>query len=221
MPIFQQSLASYIKDIKRIPSLTIFDITKQIMKGLYFLHNEGIMHRDIKPANILINEYFHIKKGKYCNIAIGDFGSAKEFKNKPHVPYITTRYYRAPELLLDSSCYTNAIDLWSLGCTIVEMHTKTPLFRGEDNVGILCEMLKKMGIPTKQEFLELNVNLDDTIINAVIDKRSRHVSNKIENLKGFCYPRQIKSELMLYIINCLHFSPRNRLQFMFSVMDES
>tara|TARA_Y100001958_G_C21244379_1_gene573581 strand:- start:2499 stop:3560 length:1062 start_codon:yes stop_codon:yes gene_type:complete len=221
MPIFQQSLASYIKQISRIPSLHIFDITKQIMKGLHFLHNEGIMHRDIKPDNILISEFNHTKKGRYRNVVICDMGSAKEFRSHPHTAYITTRYYRAPELVLDSSYYTNAIDMWSLGCIIVEMHSKTPLFHGIDNVEILCEILQKIGLPSKQEFVELNMNLEEKTLDMIMNKRSNYVSNKVENIRAHCHPRQIKSELMVYIINCLHFSPRNRIQFMCSVMDES
>lgn len=70
-----------------------------------FVHSYGICHRDLKPENILKNDDGVIK--------ICDFGSAKVMKKDGlNTPYIVSRYYRAPELILACSDYTNKIDIW-------------------------------------------------------------------------------------------------------------
>jgi glycogen synthase kinase 3 beta len=70
-----------------------------------FVHKKGITHRDLKPENILKTESGVVK--------ICDFGSAKIIdENGMNTPYIVSRYYRAPELILACSDYTNKIDIW-------------------------------------------------------------------------------------------------------------
>lgn len=61
------------------------------------IHNNNLIHRDIKPENILLNKN---------ELKITDFGSSKEInKNEPYTPYVVSRYYRAPELLLCNKSY--------------------------------------------------------------------------------------------------------------------
>ena len=74
-----------------------------------------MIHRDIKPQNLLVDPTCHILK-------ICDFGSAKKYKhNDRSTSYITSRYYRAPELIFGNQKYDYAIDLWSAGCVIAEL----------------------------------------------------------------------------------------------------
>ncbi len=78
---------------------------KQILTGMAFVHKQGICHRDLKPENILISEEGVVK--------ICDFGSAKILSaSGMNTPYIVSRYYRAPELTLSCTDYTNKIDIW-------------------------------------------------------------------------------------------------------------
>lgn len=78
-----------------------------------------------------------------------DFGSAKKLiKGEPNVSYICSRYYRAPELIFGATEYTNAIDVWSMGCVIAEMVLGEPLFPGESAVDQLVEIIKILGTPT-------------------------------------------------------------------------
>ena len=78
---------------------------KQILAGLKFVHGKNICHRDLKPENILMTDDERIK--------ICDFGSAKEISAEGlNTPYIVSRYYRAPELILGCSDYSNKIDIW-------------------------------------------------------------------------------------------------------------
>jgi len=86
------------------------------------------MHRDIKPQNLLVDPTNHVLK-------ICDFGSAKVYSNEPgnvSVPYMQSRFYRAPELIFGCVDYNNAIDIWSVGCVISEIITGEPLFQGKD-----------------------------------------------------------------------------------------
>ena len=82
--------------------------TKQIFGGLFNMHFLGISHRDLKPENILIKDN---------QIKICDFGASKEL-NDMNCHFISSRHYRAPEVLMGSKNYNNAIDVWAAGCVI-------------------------------------------------------------------------------------------------------
>jgi serine/threonine protein kinase len=89
----------------------------QLFKALYYMSLTNLCHRDLKPPNILINpQTFEVK--------ICDFGSAKIFdKAESNVAYICSRYYRAPELVMQATDYHTEIDVWSIGCIMVELLT--------------------------------------------------------------------------------------------------
>lgn len=77
-----------------------------------------------------------------------DFGSAKKIvKGEKNVSYISSRYYRAPELIFGATEYTSAIDMWSAGCVFAELLLGNPLFAGESGVDQLVEIIKILGTP--------------------------------------------------------------------------
>lgn len=122
----------------------------QMFHGLNYLDAIGVCHRDIKPQNILVDQDKKILQ--FC-----DFGSAKKLKrNEPNVSYICSRYYRAPELIFNAEKYTNAIDMWSVGCVIAEMVLGYPIFQGENSVDQLVEIIKVLGTPKRSEIREMN-----------------------------------------------------------------
>lgn len=102
-------------------------LTFEIMKGVLYIHSKGVIHRDLKPLNILVNENWDVK--------ISDFGQSNVQVNSINkdynlTKYVTTRYYRAPELFLNfSSNYTTSIDMWSIGCVIAELFCKKVFIR--------------------------------------------------------------------------------------------
>ena len=99
---------------------------KQIITSLMVLAQSNIIHCDLKPENILLR---HPKRSA---IKVIDFGSSCR-DSKTVYTYIQSRYYRAPEVILGTR-YDVAIDMWSLGCTLIEMHTGEPLFGGANEV---------------------------------------------------------------------------------------
>lgn len=99
----------------------------QLLRGLKYVHSANVLHRDLKPSNLLLNAN--------CDLKIGDFGLARTTSETDFMTeYVVTRWYRAPELLLNCSEYTAAIDIWSVGCILGEIMTRNPLFPGKDYV---------------------------------------------------------------------------------------
>lgn len=116
----------------------------QILRGLKYIHSANVIHRDLKPSNLLINAN--------CDLKICDFGLARPTSENEHMTeYVVTRWYRAPELLLNSSDYTAAIDLWSVGCIFMELMNRKPLFPGKDHVHQMRLLTELLGTPTESD----------------------------------------------------------------------
>ncbi|OIW19831.1 hypothetical protein TanjilG_24544 [Lupinus angustifolius] len=112
----------------------------QLLRGLKYVHSANVLHRDLKPSNLLMNAN--------CDLKIGDFGLARTTSETDFMTeYVVTRLYRAPELLLNCSEYTSAIDVWSVGCILGEIMTREPLFPGKDYVHQLRLITELVGSP--------------------------------------------------------------------------
>lgn len=86
---------------------------------------------------------------------IADFGLAREIRSRPpYTDYVSTRWYRAPEVLLHSTRYSSAIDLWAVGCIASELYTFRPLFPGSSEVDQLFKVCSIMGTPDKHDWPE-------------------------------------------------------------------
>ncbi|CAF1702954.1 hypothetical protein HID58_010801 [Brassica napus] len=112
----------------------------QLLRGLKYVHSANVLHRDLKPSNLLLNAN--------CDLKLGDFGLARTKSETDFMTeYVVTRWYRAPELLLNCSEYTAAIDIWSVGCILGETMTREPLFPGKDYVHQLRLITELIGSP--------------------------------------------------------------------------
>ncbi|XP_029026932.1 dual-specificity tyrosine-(Y)-phosphorylation regulated kinase 1A, b isoform X1 [Betta splendens] len=114
---------------------------QQLCTALLFLATPelSIIHCDLKPENILLCN------PKRSAIKIVDFGSSCQLGQRIY-QYIQSRFYRSPEVLLGMP-YDLAIDMWSLGCILVEMHTGEPLFSGANEVDQMNKIVEVLGIP--------------------------------------------------------------------------
>jgi len=113
----------------------------QILRGMKYVHSAGIIHRDLKPSNIAVNED--------CELKILDFGLARPTENEM-TGYVATRWYRAPEIMLNWMHYHQTVDMWSVGCIMAEMLTGKALFPGTDHIDQLTRILVLCGTPNEE-----------------------------------------------------------------------
>ena len=113
--------------------------THSILKFLHLLNKNKIIHCDLKPENILL------KQPGRSGIKVIDYGLCC-FEQERIYTYIQSRFYRAPEVILGAQ-YGMPIDMWSLGCIIVELLTGYPLFPGEDEADQLACIIELLGMP--------------------------------------------------------------------------
>lgn len=120
----------------------------QILRGLKYIHSANVLHRDLKPSNLLLNTT--------CDLKICDFGLAR-VADPEHdhtgflTEYVATRWYRAPEIMLNSKGYTKSIDIWSVGCILAEMLSNRPIFPGKHYLDQLNHILGILGSPSKED----------------------------------------------------------------------
>lgn len=118
----------------------------QLLQGLVHMHRSEYFHRDLKPENLLVTNN---------TIKIADFGLAREVSSSPpFTDYVSTRWYRAPEVLLQSSSYTTAIDMWAVGAILAELFTLCPMFPGESEIDQLYKICCVLGTPDWTLFQE-------------------------------------------------------------------
>ncbi|XP_012502446.1 PREDICTED: serine/threonine-protein kinase PRP4 homolog [Propithecus coquereli] len=120
----REVLKKYGKDVG-LHIKAVRSYSQQLFLALKLLKRCNILHADIKPDNILVNESKTILK-------LCDFGSASHVADNDITPYLVSRFYRAPEIIIGKS-YDYGIDMWSVGCTLYELYTGKILFAGKTN----------------------------------------------------------------------------------------
>ncbi|CAJ0570095.1 unnamed protein product, partial [Mesorhabditis spiculigera] len=134
---------SNILKIQRLNDEHIRFLIYQILRGLKYIHSAGVIHRDLKPSNIAVNED--------CELKILDFGLARQTDSEM-TGYVATRWYRAPEIMLNWMHYSQTVDIWSVGCILAELITGRTIFPGADHIDQLTRIMSIVGTPS-EEFL--------------------------------------------------------------------
>nr|XP_036862584.1 mitogen-activated protein kinase 11 isoform X6 [Manis javanica] len=119
----------------------------QLLRGLKYIHSAGIIHRDLKPSNVAVNED--------CELRILDFGLARQ-ADEEMTGYVATRWYRAPEIMLNWMHYNQTVDIWSVGCIMAELLQGKALFPGSDYIDQLKRIMEVVGTPSPEVLAKIS-----------------------------------------------------------------
>ena len=112
---------------------------RDLISAVQCLHKNGFLHRDLKPENILVSQENTLK--------LTDFGTIKCLKDKgPYTNYVSTRWYRPPECILEVDKYDESSDVFSLGCVFAEFFKLRPVFAGSSSKDQIMKYLSAVGI---------------------------------------------------------------------------
>lgn len=139
--LMDADLSKVIKEHIEINDVLLSYIIYQICCGIHYLHSIGVIHRDLKPSNIGVN-------AARCEVKILDFGLARRKDVFSMSPYVTSRYYRAPEIVLGMN-YEENVDIWSIGCIFAELVSGVPLFQGANLIDQWTKIILIMGTPNR------------------------------------------------------------------------
>nr|QBM00777.1 mitogen activated protein kinase p38a [Megalobrama amblycephala] len=168
----------------------------QILRGLKYIHSADIIHRDLKPSNLAVNED--------CELKILDFGLARHTDDEmtgyvatrwyraPEIMlnwmhynmtddemtgYVATRWYRAPEIMLNWMHYNMTVDIWSVGCIMAELLTGRTLFPGTDHIDQLKLIMLLVGTPGPELLMKISSESARTYINSLPQMAKRNFAD--------------------------------------------
>ncbi|RCI13390.1 hypothetical protein L249_1222 [Ophiocordyceps polyrhachis-furcata BCC 54312] len=218
------------RDHKCLDNASVKSILFQIMQGLEHIHSHHFFHRDIKPENILVSTSSHQESStsfrRYSalvtppstpptyTVKLADFGLARETHSKlPYTTYVSTRWYRAPEVLMRAGEYSSPVDIWAVGAMAVEVATLKPLFPGGNEVDQVWRVCEVMGSPGNW-YNKAGVR---------IGGGDWKEGNKLAGKLGFSFPKMVPHPmetilqppqwppaLSSFVTWCLMWDPKNR-----------
>ena len=175
-------------------------IVYQVLKSLKYIHSGDLIHRDLKPSNILLNSECHAK--------VADFGLARSVAAKEDTTpilmteYVATRWYRAPEILLGSTKYTKAVDMWSVGCILGELIVGKAIYPGNSTLNQIERILELTGKPKPEDIDSIESPLAANILSQINVTKKKTFQSMFSNA----------SDTALDLLKrLLVFNPNNRL----------
>ncbi|XP_034165940.1 dual specificity tyrosine-phosphorylation-regulated kinase 4-like [Pangasianodon hypophthalmus] len=195
---------SELKRIQRFSKADVRRIAKDVVRCLRLLEKEKIIHGDLKPGNITLKE-----KGQ--GVKVIDFGGSS-FEQKKLFPGIHTRIYSPPEVLMKNH-YTTAIDMWSLGCILAELHTGRYLFPGVDDYDQIALIMEVLGRPPT-EFVQEEKTWNFFYNHKghwrkIYDSKDRVIKPRSKDLKTILDTDDL--QFLDFIQRCLNWNPEKRL----------
>ncbi|KAK6250611.1 hypothetical protein QUC31_008170 [Theobroma cacao] len=134
------SIYKLLQEYGQLKEPVIRSYTQQILSGLAYLHSKSTVHRDIKGANILVDPNGRVK--------LADFGMAKHIAGQScPLSFKGSPYWLAPEVIRNTSGYNLAVDIWSLGCTVLEMATTKPPWSQYEGVAAMFKIGNSKELP--------------------------------------------------------------------------
>lgn len=187
-----------------------------MLSSLATIHDANIIHRDIKPSNILIS-HLDYPTAKVCDFGLATHTSSSSFEKLggTMTEYVVTRWYRPPEVLLNTGHYDKAVDIWGLGCIFMEFIQKTPLFPGRDSCDQLKKIVEKIPPPVNLDGLfktPSNELSQATVAARNLFRRIRVYENqRPKNSFGGIFGGIHDALLQDLLVRMLAFDPRDRL----------
>ncbi|KAK7358607.1 hypothetical protein VNO77_00541 [Canavalia gladiata] len=140
------SIYKLVQEYGQLGEIAIRNYTRQILSGLAYLHAKNTVHRDIKGANILVDPNGRIK--------LADFGMAKHISGQScPFSFKGSPYWMAPEVIKNSNGCNLAVDIWSLGCTVLEMATTKPPWGQYEGVAAMFKIGNSKELPAIPDHL--------------------------------------------------------------------
>jgi len=200
--------------------LQVKHISYQLQLAVKYLHRNKITHCDIKPENILfvcsdydlIYDPEEVRVIKNTQIRIIDFGLAT-FDDEPHETIVTTRYYRAPEVILELG-WSHSCDMWSIGCVMFELYCGFLLFKADNNLTHLAMMEHILGKLPRRMCTETEINCfqkGDLQWPDYDGLHQKHVNN-CKKLKEYMLSQDCEHELLFDLMKqLLKYEPLKRI----------
>ena len=147
----------------------------QLLRSVAFIHDHNIIHRDIKPENLLLSKNGILK--------MWDFGFARALarNQQNYTDYVSTRWYRAPELLIGDQNYGKAVDVWAIGWLYAEILTGEPLFPGDSDIQTLFLILQIFGDQLNEKHKEM-INKNPSFKHIKISKIEEDLNQKFKSI---------------------------------------